>query len=57
MKGFAVTRMPSATSLSALLTGNPSRRSASIKLAADGSTITFSTVSPAANFLRSGDHL
>ena len=36
----AVTRIPSATSLSAFITCQPFRRSVSVKLAADGSTIT-----------------
>ena len=36
----AVTRMPSATSFTARTTEKPSRRSVSMKLAADGSTMT-----------------
>ena len=49
----AVTRMPSATSLSARTTRNPSRRSASMKLAADGSTITLVISLPSASSRRS----
>ena len=49
----AVTRSPSATLLSARLTAKPARFAASIKLAADGSTMTFSTFSPSVKRLRS----